>query len=68
MANPSGKKLAREAGRVQMGEFAKQIELSFPNDVDWIWDREIVSEVFVLDLLFRTWCMLIPMIRRIVVW
>ena len=47
MANPSGKELAREAGRMQTGKFAEQTELSFANDVDWIRDREVVSEVFI---------------------
>jgi hypothetical protein len=34
------------------GKFAKQIELAFFYDVDWIGDREVITDVFVLDLIF----------------
>jgi hypothetical protein len=39
VANPGGKKLAREASWIHAGKFAKQIELAFSSDVDWIGDR-----------------------------
>jgi hypothetical protein len=52
VANPDGEKLAREASWIHVGKFAKQIELAFPYDVDWIGDREVIMDVFVLDLIF----------------
>ncbi len=36
VANPGGEKLAREASWIHAGKFAKQIELAFLYDVDWI--------------------------------
>jgi hypothetical protein len=51
-----------------VGKFAKQIELAFLYNVDWIGDREVITDVFILDLIFCTWCMLIPMIWQMVVW
>jgi hypothetical protein len=36
-----------------VGKFAKQIELAFLYDVDWIRDREVIMDVFVLDLIFH---------------
>jgi hypothetical protein len=38
VANPGGKKLVREASWIHAGKFAKQIELAFSSDVDWIGD------------------------------
>jgi hypothetical protein len=35
-----------------VGKFAKQIELAFLYDIDWIGDREVITDVFVLDLIF----------------
>jgi hypothetical protein len=35
-----------------VGKFAKQIELAFLYDVDWMRDREVIMDVFVLDLIF----------------
>jgi hypothetical protein len=34
-------------------KFAKQIELAFSYDVDWIGDGEVITDVFILDLTFR---------------
>jgi hypothetical protein len=34
-------------------KFAKQIELAFSYDVDWIRDGQVIMDVFVLDLIFR---------------
>jgi hypothetical protein len=31
---------------------AKQIELAFSYDVDWVGNREVITDVFVLDLVF----------------
>jgi hypothetical protein len=53
VANPGGEKLAREASRIHAGKFAKQIELAFSYDVNWIGDGEVITDVFVLDLIFR---------------
>jgi hypothetical protein len=36
-----------------VGKFAKQIELVFSYDVHWIGDGEVITDVFVLDLIFR---------------
>ena len=36
-----------------MDKFAKQIKLAFLYDVDWIRDREVIMDVFVLDLIFH---------------
>jgi hypothetical protein len=36
-----------------VGKFAKQIELAFLYDVNWIRDREVIMDVFVLDRIFR---------------
>jgi hypothetical protein len=52
VANPGGEKLAREASWIHAGKFAKQIELAFSYDVDWIGDGEVITDVFVLDLLW----------------
>jgi hypothetical protein len=52
VANPGSKKLVREASWFHAGKFAKQIELAFLYDVDWIRDREVITDVFVLDLIF----------------
>jgi hypothetical protein len=52
VANPGGKKLAREASWIHGCKFAKQIELAFSYDVDWIGDREVIMDVFILDLIF----------------
>ena len=52
MANPGSKKLVREASWIHAGKFAKQIELVFLYDVDWIRDREVIMDVFVLDPIF----------------
>jgi hypothetical protein len=52
VANPGSKKLVREASWIHAGKFAKQIELVFSYDVDWIGDREVITDVFVLDLIF----------------
>jgi len=32
--------------------FAKQIELAFANDVEWIWYREVVPNVFIPNSVF----------------
>ena len=53
MANPGSEKLAREASWIHAGKFAKQIELVFSYDVDWIRDGEVITDVFILDLIFR---------------
>jgi hypothetical protein len=53
VANPGGEKLAREASWIHVGKFAKQIELAFSYDVDWIGGGEVITDVFVLDLIFR---------------
>jgi hypothetical protein len=47
------KQLAREASWIHVGKFAKQIELAFSYDVDWIRDGEVIMDVFVLDLIFH---------------
>ena len=52
MANPGGEKLAREASWIHAGKFAKQIELAFSYHVDWIGDGEVITDVFILDLIF----------------
>jgi hypothetical protein len=52
VANPGSEKLAREASWIHAGKFAKQIELAFSYDVDWIGDGEVITDVFVLDLIF----------------
>jgi hypothetical protein len=51
VANPGSEKLAREASWIHVGKFAKQIELAFLYDVDWIGDGEVIMDVFVLDLI-----------------
>jgi hypothetical protein len=53
VANPGGEKLAREASYFHVCKFAKQIELAFLYDVDWIGDGEVITDVFILDLIFR---------------
>jgi hypothetical protein len=53
VANPGSEKLAREASWIHAGKFAKQIELAFPYDVDWIGDGEVNTDVFILDLIFH---------------
>jgi hypothetical protein len=53
VANPGSEKLAREASWIHAGKFAKQIELAFLYNVDWIGDGEVIMDVFVLDLIFR---------------
>jgi hypothetical protein len=40
------------AGWIHAGKFAKQIELAFLYDVDWIGDREVIMDVFILDRIF----------------
>jgi hypothetical protein len=52
VANPGSKKLAREASWIHAGKFGKQIELAFLYDIDWIGDREVIMDVFVLDPIF----------------
>jgi hypothetical protein len=52
VANPGGEKLVREASWIHAGKFAKQIELAFLYDVNWIGD-EVITDVFILDLIFR---------------
>jgi hypothetical protein len=52
VANPGSEKLVREASWINVGKFAKQIELAFSYDVDWIGDREVITDVFILDLIF----------------
>jgi hypothetical protein len=53
VANPGGKKLlAREGRWIHAGKFAKQIELAFSYDVNWVRDREVITDVFILDLIF----------------
>jgi hypothetical protein len=52
VANPGSEKLAREASWIHAGKFAKQIELAFLYDVDWIGDGEVITDVFILDLIF----------------
>jgi hypothetical protein len=53
VANPGGKKLAREASWIHVGKFPKQIELAFLYDINWVGNREVIMDVFVLDLIFR---------------
>jgi hypothetical protein len=53
VANPGGEKLAWEASWIHAGKFAKQIELAFLYDVNWIRDGEVITDVFILDLIFR---------------
>jgi hypothetical protein len=36
-----------------VGKFAKQIELAFLYDVDCVGNREVITDVFILDLIFR---------------
>jgi hypothetical protein len=50
VANPGGENFAREVSWIHAGKFAKQIELAFLYDVDWIGDREVIMDVFILDL------------------
>jgi hypothetical protein len=38
---------------IHAGKFAKQIELAFLYDVNWVGNREVITDVFVLDLIFR---------------
>ena len=52
MANPGGEKLARKASWIHAGKFAEQIELAFSYNVDWIGDGEVITDVFILDLIF----------------
>jgi hypothetical protein len=52
VANPGSEKLAREASWIHVGKFAKQIELAFLYDVNWIGDGEVITDVLVLDLIF----------------
>jgi hypothetical protein len=54
VASPGSEKFAREASWIHAGKFAKQIELAFLYDVDWIGDGgEVITDVFILDLIFR---------------
>jgi hypothetical protein len=53
VANPGSEKLAREASWIHVSKFAKQIELAFLYDVDWIRDGEVITDVFILDLIFH---------------
>jgi hypothetical protein len=53
VANPGGEKIVREASWIHVGKFAKQIELAFSYDVHWIGDGEVITDVFVLDLIFH---------------
>jgi hypothetical protein len=53
VANPGSEKLAREVSWIHVDKFAKQIELAFLYDVDWIGDGEVITDVFILDLIFR---------------
>jgi hypothetical protein len=41
--------LCKGASWIHAGKFAKQIELAFSYNVDWIGDREVITDVFVLD-------------------
>jgi hypothetical protein len=52
VANPGSEKLVREASWIHVGKFAKQIEFLFSYDVNWIGDREVITDVFILDLIF----------------
>jgi hypothetical protein len=52
VANPGSEKLVREASWIHVGKFAKQIELAFLYNVDWIGDREVITDVFILDPIF----------------
>jgi hypothetical protein len=47
VAYPGGEKLAREASWIHAGKFAKQIELAFLYNVDWIGDREVIMDVVI---------------------
>ncbi len=53
MANPGSKKLVREARRIHSGKFPKQIELAFSYDINWVGNRKVITDVFILDLIFR---------------
>jgi hypothetical protein len=53
VANPGSEKLAREVSWIHAGKFAKQIELAFLYNVDWIGDGEVITDVFILDLIFH---------------
>jgi hypothetical protein len=53
VANPGGEKLVREVSWIHAGKFAKQIELAFLYNVNWIRDGEVIMDVFILDLIFR---------------
>jgi hypothetical protein len=53
VANPGSEKLVREASWIHACKFAKQIELAFSYDVDWIGDVEVITDVRILDLIFR---------------
>jgi hypothetical protein len=53
VANPGSEKLAREASWIHVCKFAKQIELAFSYDVNWIRDGEVITDVFILDLIFH---------------
>jgi hypothetical protein len=54
VANPGGTKLAREASWIHSGKFPKQIELAFLYNINnWVGNREVITDVFVLDLIFR---------------
>jgi hypothetical protein len=52
VANPGSEKLVREASWIHAGKFAKQIESAFLYNVDWIGDGEVITDVFILDLIF----------------
>jgi hypothetical protein len=52
VANPGGRKLAREASWIHSGKFPKQIELAFSYDINWVGNREVIMDVFILDLIF----------------
>jgi hypothetical protein len=52
VANPGSEKLVSEASWIDVGKFAKQIELVFLYNVNWIRDGEVITDVFILDLIF----------------
>jgi hypothetical protein len=63
VSNPGSKKLAREASWIHAGKFAKQIELTFLYDIDWIGDREVIMDVFILDPIFLDMAHVDPIIQ-----
>jgi hypothetical protein len=52
VANPGSEKLVSKASWIHVGKFAKQIELAFLYNVNWIGDQEVITDVFILDLIF----------------